>query len=158
MSEPGRALISNIVSYLRGKALVQGLTRTQPLYYVAYPRSDPVEFPIIAFTPTGGGRTHMSIGNTGNRYTNTYQVDIYTDTDAVSSFAGNNYSQHELVAYLYDMINLALRDYRCEIIDSYSIIDIWINPIRLLPYNEDLDFYRGVCTMTIQVNDPRQTA
>lgn len=153
-----RSIISNIVLYVRGLNLVQGLTRTQPLYYVGHPRSDPVEFPVVAITPTGGGRTHMSIGNTGNRYTLTYQVDINTDTDALSSFESNNFAQNELIMYIYDMFNIVIRDYRNAMIHTYNFIDIWMSSLRLLPYNEDLDLYRGVFALTVQVNDPRQPA
>lgn len=153
-----RSIISDIVLYVRGLSLVQGLTRTQPLYYVGYPRSDPVEFPVVAITPTGGGRTHMSIGNTGNRYTLTYQVDINTDTDALSSFEGNNFAQNELIMYIYDMFNIVIRDYRNAMIHTYEFIDLWMSPLRLLPYNEDLDLYRGVFALTVQINDPRQQA
>jgi len=149
-----REAIVDIITHLRTLGLVQGLTRTQPLYYVGYPRSDPLEFPIVAISPVGGARTAMSMGGTGNRYLLRYQIDIYTDTDAISSFETNNFLQNELVMYIGDMINAAFRDFSCTFRTASESIDVYLTPVRLLPYSEEVDLYRGVMTLTVETNDP----
>jgi len=152
-----RTNISGLVTYLRSNCTPVGINKTQELFYVGYPRYDPVEFPLVAITQGGGSGDRMSMGDQGNRYTEIYQVDIYTDSDAEADIGGGvYYTQNELVNYIGAEINSTIRDERCTITDTLNWIDIWISaPPRIMPYNEDLDLYRGIMRLTIQYNDPK---
>lgn len=150
-----RLTINNVVTFLRD-SIPDPLSRTQEYIWVGYPRSPVISFPLISVTPVGGDRTPMSMGNTGNRFTINYQVDIFTNTGANATIAGSEkLAQVELINYLIDLVSNVFRDDNCTFRDTYNCIDVWITPIRILPYDEELDIYRGVSTLVVQVNDPK---
>lgn len=150
-----RGILWGVVTFLRDN-VVDPVNRETPYIYVGYPRSSIVAYPIVAVIPTGGDRGPMSMGDTGNRFTLTYQVDIYTDTDTVATISGPEYLvQNELVAYVADLIKNAFRDENCVFRDTYDTLDVWTTPLRILPYTEELDWYRGIFNLTVQSNDPK---
>ena len=152
-----RSIPHDIVAYLRQHGTPTGLTKSESLYYIGYPRSPSVEFPIVAITPGGGSGERMAMGDPGNRFSETYQIDIYTDSDAVADIGGGTrYAQNELITYLSSELSKTIRDDRCTIMDTVGLIDIWISSTpRIMPYIEDMDLYRGIMRLTIQYNDPR---
>jgi hypothetical protein len=143
-----------IVEFLRTK-IADPLHRTVDFIWVGFPKNPDVSYPRISVTPVGGSRTSMSIGNNGDRYGFTLQIDIFTDTEAQYVRDGHTYTQLDLCTDLYTQLKNAVRDNKCSIIGDNGTIDLWITPYRMLPYDETLDLYRLVFTLYIQQNDPK---
>jgi hypothetical protein len=145
--------MSAIVEFLRSK-VSDPMQRIAPFIWVGYPRSIDITYPLVAVTPTGGTSSPMSIGITGDRYLNTYQIDIYVDTDTNTTIGGRIYAQYELCTYIATLIKDALKNNKCEFLNTGTNVDARLTAPRLVPYDEVLDQYRMIMVFTVQLNDP----
>lgn len=144
----------NVVQFIRGK-VADPKSRSIPWIRIQYPRSTTATYPLVSVNVTGGSRRSMSMGGTGDVYNDAYQIEIEMDADTNFTVATHTYAQYDAVMYIGDLIKNAIRDNRCLFTSTYSALDIWITPVRLFPYQEETDIYRGFMSLTVQFNDPK---
>lgn len=148
------SLHSNIVAFLQSQiADPTGQSRRWITY--AYPQGGDVTYPKVSVFGSGGSRRPMAMSDQGDFYTQSFQIDIETDTDTNFTVSSHTYAQLDAVTYIADLIKNAIRDNKCTFNSTYNTHDLWLTPLRIIPYQEPNDTYRGIMTLNVQINDPK---
>jgi len=107
-------------------------------------------FPEITLTNVGSKCAEIGLGNSGQRYTYLFEVDVWVkrdnQVDIIKMVNGvpvtTVYAGRRLLEYISDAVTNAFLDNKNVLLDSYKFIDAELYNHFSLPYEEEIDCFR----------------
>jgi len=141
-------LTSTLVEFLRTK-LSDPLGKSRTWIYPGYPRVDST-MPRISLINTGGTPTEIGIGDEGQLYDYTYDIDIWVKKGVTVTVGTEKYSGAKLREKISDDVMTAFLNNRKELFGK-NILDVKITGPVSFPYDEENQIYRKTMSLIVTV-------